>query len=113
MAIVAATIRRIKPFRYPVRKPTPADRWPLWTDQVSYAPTDTTDHAPVEVHEDTGERLDFDALLDREIERLLAWGNDAGDLIADELGRLRVEARITQARSAAELVDRREALGVA
>lgn len=99
-----------------VRKPRPvaADCWPSWTDRLAYAPVDTTDHSPAEVHEDTGERLSLADLIDREIRRYESWGSEAGDLLAGELATLRREVELTCATTVAELEDRRAALsGVA
>jgi hypothetical protein len=110
MSILYRATPRIKSTRplLCVRKPrpTPADRWPAWTDQIVC----TIDHAAPELVDDSPERLDLGGIIDREIARFRSWNSEVGDLLAGELQTIRREVELCHAETVAQLEDRREAL---
>lgn len=102
-----ASIKSVRPLlcvRKP--KPTPADAWPSWTDEIVC----TIDHAAPELVDDSPERLDLGGIIDREIARFHSWDSEVGDLLAAELQTIRREVELCHAETVAQLEDRREAL---
>lgn len=78
--------------------------WSLGPDQIEDAPADAAGDGPTTT---------FAGLVEWNIQAFRSLNSDAGDLMAEALGELLAEIRITQARTPGQLRDRRAALAPA